>query len=257
MSGQNNTEEQANKTVRNITFASAGVGAVLVGLAAYGLLGGSNEEEISPVEPTEIVETPAELKDAVQTILDTYQKGLAAEQSKLLAEFTQASPDGEGRISNKGDIYIIQKDPATAGLSYGWSNGFADLAAIIERDDADVVSAEILKGTDSIPAYDSKDFKDLVIGKAYDLRIVGFPDVDNRSDITATYNISTGRVCDLTMVQIANLKEADCFSKFEAAAGTKLAEQIEQIDKYDFEQQNLPQGGCTKQECSSPNPDGP
>jgi hypothetical protein len=257
MSGQNNKEEQANKTVRNITFASTGVGAVLVGLATYGLFIKNSEEEASPDETTEIVETPAELKDAVQTILDTYQKGLAAEQSKLLAEFTQASPDGEGRISNKGDIYIIQKDPATAGLSYGWSDGFAGLAAIIERDDADVVSAEILKGTDPIPAYDSKEFKDLVIGEAYDLRILGFPDVDNRSDITATYNVSTGRVCDMTMVQIANLKEADCFSKFEAAAGTKLAKQIEQIDKYDFEQQNLPQGGCTKQECSSPNPNGP
>lgn len=235
MSGEYHVPTRLERYFRNTMFG--GFAVFFVGLIGATIYGANNPEAgVDLEEPPEPPKVSAELKTSVQAVLDEYNQALPAEQSKLLSDFIKSSPDGEGRIGNEGDVYVIHKDSPTVSMSYTWfppakPDYISHLEWVKNRDEAQILSEKI-QSDGNIPTFDSQAFEDLVLDNAYDFEFIGFPNVVNESPIIATYNTFSGRVCDMTTVGLGDIEKPDCFSNFEVAAGTELAKQIAQIDKH-------------------------
>lgn len=235
MANNPNTDIETGTVYKRRFILGASVVAAGVGLVSCF---GSKEEPTKIDNNVEMEKpVPVELISAIKNVINKHNASLPEAKEQALSEFKKSSPDGEGRIVKVGDIFQIHQDPATSGE---YRESYCNISCIsfedFKNDREPEIVANTLGADEASLSYTSNEFIEAVLNEAFWVGAITHPTAGNDSDILATYDPSSDRVCqERQKVEYGKVSDEtfqDCFFAATLPQSAPLAADIATIKAF-------------------------
>lgn len=207
------------------TVLGLGAFAAVATIAGASAFAGLHNQEEASQPPQDYVPTQEDITHA-ENLSNEFYTVLNTNIREIVAHYKSSSLDGEGRVlPAKNDIFEIRNAPVE-GKTYTIEPGKYQSNSIYSPS-----GIEMNKSLWNL--YNKEDFSQKEFDNLHDrILLLGVTGNDSiaLSPVTATYNIASGRICELK--DSVNVKyEQDCYSLKDLTPGTKLAADIDMINK--------------------------